>query len=145
MESAQVYLEKLGEFSSATKVNRAEPSQSRIVHRGTQRRRPDFNSMLPAATGFHGHERGAVKLGNMMTKAAVLHWKQKRDIAGQKEKELLRQTSDAVRLRQLQAMFSTARSQKWATSTPEDVALVRARWQRLHQMARTKTDEPAPS
>lgn len=71
-----------------------------------------------------------------MTKADVLEWKQKRVIAEEKEKELLRQTGDAVRLRQLQAMFSTARSQNWSVATPEDVALVRARWQKLRQAAR---------
>ncbi len=68
-----------------------------------------------------------------MTKDEVVAWKRKRDIAAKREKELLRQMDDAVRFRQLQAIFATVKSQNWQVSTPEDVASVRARWRKLHQ------------
>lgn len=73
-----------------------------------------------------------------MTKAAALEWGRKRGIATEKEKELLRQTSDATRFRQMQAMFSTARSQNWPIASAEDVDLVRARWNKLRRLAGAK-------
>lgn len=80
-----------------------------------------------------------------MTKTEALHWKNRRSIAAEKEKELLRQTPVAVRLRQLQAMFSTVRIQNWQVSSPEDVFVVRARWNRLRQIAKASANHVSNS
>jgi hypothetical protein len=76
----------------------------------------------------------------MTERNTVLEWKRKRDVAAEKEKELLRQTSDAVRFRQLQAMFSTVRKHDWQIATPEDVHFVRVRWCELRRKAQIKAD-----
>ena len=66
-------------------------------------------------------------------------WKSRWQRVAQKEDELLQATPDAVRLRQFQALFATARNENWEISTPAEIAEVRRRWRVLRENYREQT------
>ena len=70
---------------------------------------------------------------------AMRDWKARWQRVAQKEAELLRATSDEVRLRQLWALFATARDEDWQTATPDEIAEVRRRWRVLRDKYRERT------
>lgn len=70
---------------------------------------------------------------------AMRNWKQRWQRVAQKEAELLQATPDAVRLRQFQALFATARNEDWEVSTPEEITEVRRRWRVLREKYRERT------
>ena len=66
-------------------------------------------------------------------------WKDRWQRVAQKEAELLRATDDETRLRQLRALFATARDEDWQTATPDEIAEVRRRWRVLRDKYRERT------
>lgn len=70
---------------------------------------------------------------------AMRDWKSRWQRVAEKESELLQATPDAVRLRQFQALFATARNEGWEVSTPAEIAEVRRRWRVLRSKYRERT------
>ena len=76
---------------------------------------------------------------NSASTQAMREWKGRWQRIAAKEAELLRATPDAVRLRQFEALFATARREDWVVATPAEIAEVRRRWRVLRSRYREQT------